>query len=135
MSNFIKKHKLIIYILILLVPIGLATKFYTGINYFWVNNSLSDILYEIFWSLLLFILFPKIKILTNVLIIFIITSGIEVLQLVDHHLLATARSTFLGKILLGTTFVWADFFYYFLGCLISYFILFYHKKQLDKAKS
>ncbi len=123
------KHKKILTILILLIPIGLGTKYYSGIGYRWVNNSFGDILYIIFWSLLLFLLVPKLKIHVNVITIVLITSLLEILQLVKTDFLIQIRQTFLGKLLLGTTFVWSDFLYYLIGGLVSYMILKIYSKN------
>jgi len=127
-------HKNILTTLILLIPVGLGTKYYSGLCHEWVNNSFSDILYIIFWSLLLFLFLPKMKIHVNVLIIVLTTSLLEIMQLVKTDILLQIRQTFLGKLLLGTTFVWSDFLYYLIGGLISYAILniYSHKKQITK---
>jgi len=117
-------------ILFLLVPIGLGTKFYKGNNYFWINNSFSDVLYEIFWSVLLYLLIPRLKIFYNLIVIFIATSIIEFLQLVKTPFLLELRSSFLGKTLLGTTFVPMDFVYYAIGCILSFIILIIHRKSV-----
>ena len=130
--KYLKKHKNLIILLILLIPIGLGTKFYKGNNYFWINNSFSDVLYEIFWSVLLFMFIPKLKIFYNVLSIFLATSIIEFLQLVKTPFLLELRSSFLGRTLLGTTFVPMDFIYYAIGCFLSFFILLRHTKSIDK---
>jgi len=130
--KYLTKHKNLIILLVLLVPIGLGTKFYKGDNAFWINNSFSDVLYEIFWSVLLFILVPRLRIITNVILIFVATSIIEFMQLVKTPFLLELRSSFLGKTLLGTTFVPMDFVYYAIGCLLSFIILIIHTKSLTK---
>ncbi len=116
-----------IMLLILLIPIGLGLKFYNGPFEFWINNSISDIVYEIFWCLILFLFLPKSSPLKIALLIFIITSIIEFSQLWHPHFLENLRSSFLGRILLGTTFVWSDFFYYVLGCIFGWKIMLYFR--------
>ena len=128
------KNKSLITFFIILIPIGFGTKFYSGIFAPWVNNSLSDVIYEIFWAIFLFLLFPKLKIIYNVLIIFLFTSVIEFTQLINTPLLNLIRSNFIGKSLLGNTFVWSDFFYYALGCTISYYILINQRKSYSSSK-
>lgn len=113
--------------LLIIVPLGIYTKFYNGIGEQWVRDYAGDILYEIFWCLLIFSFVPKIKsqqsIAKIVVWVFSITCCLEVLQLWQTPILNLARSTFLGKLILGTTFVWWDFPHYFLGSLLSYFWL------------
>ena len=133
--EYLTKHKNLFILLILLVPIGLGTKFYNGNNYFWINNSFSDVIYEIFWSILLFLLIPKMKLIVNIATIFIATSIIEFLQLVKTPYLLKLRSSFLGKTLLGTTFVPMDFVYYAIGCVLSFVILLIHTKSVAKTNN
>jgi hypothetical protein len=44
---------------------------------------------------------------------------VEVSQLSDAHVLVLARSTVLGRLVLGTTFVWSDIPLYGLGALLG----------------
>ena len=129
------KYKKLTLFLILLIPIGLGTKFYCGRFAFGVNTSLSDVIYEIFWAVLIYLVFPRISIKQNIAGVFVATSILEVLQLVKTPLLTTIRSNFWGKILLGTTFVWSDFFYYAMGCMIGYIILVIHRKSIVKQEA
>jgi hypothetical protein len=109
---------------LVITPIGFLTKFYRGLLGDWVNNSLGGVLYEIFWILVLFLLFPKRKYLNIIpILVFGITSALEFLQLYRHPILDTIRSTFIGRTLIGTSFVISDFFYYALGCLAGWIIL------------
>lgn len=107
--------------LALLTPVGFSTKFYTGPGRNWVQNSLGGVLYEIFWILLVFCAFPSRKSLIRIAVsVCLITSALEVLQLWHPQFLQAVRATFLGSVLLGTTFVWSDFVYYAIGCLLGW---------------
>jgi len=116
-----KKRIATVISLLVIVPIG----FYGKCGCFgpateWVNDSLGGVFYEIFWCLLLFLVFtngsPKI-IATSVLTT---TCLLECLQLWHPPFLETIRSHFIGRTILGTAFVWSDFPYYFLGSWIGY---------------
>ena len=121
---FMTKIRLYTFLLIVVItPIGFYTKYYNGFGEYWVNNSLGGILYEIFWCLILFFILPKAKPLKIAGTVFIITCILETLQLWHPPFLQAIRRTFIGKTLIGTSFVWSDFFYYFIGCSISFFIL------------
>lgn len=98
--------------LFLIIPLGFYTKFYQGPWENWVNNSLGGVFYEVFWCLIVAFLFPKWRPWKIALGVFLITSLLEVLQLSDTGILTFARSFFIGKVLLGTSFVWSDFLYY-----------------------
>jgi hypothetical protein len=121
MTLFRRKWTLIS--LLVLVPIGLATKFYTGPVQFWVNNSLGGVLYVVFWSILLYLFAPKLTILKNVVAVFSVTCALEVLQLWHPALLQNIRGSFFGATLLGTTFAWSDFFHYAIGAVLSLLLL------------
>ncbi len=119
-----------IIILIILIPIGFYTKFYHGPFYYWVNNSLGGILYEIFWCLALLLFLPKTRPYKIALGVFIITSTLEILQLWHPTFLMQIRRTFIGRTLIGTSFVWSDFFYYSIGCIIGFLLL----RMLQRGK-
>jgi hypothetical protein len=101
--------------LALVVPAGFYSKFHTGPGAAWVNNSLGGALYEVFWCLLAALVFPKAKPLVVAAAVFTATCILEGLQLWHPPFLQYPRSFFLGRVLLGTTFVPTDFFYYLLG--------------------
>jgi hypothetical protein len=106
--------------LMVIVPLGFYTKFYAGPAAGLVNNSLGGVVYEVFWCLLLS-LFPGTSrpgvIAASVLIV---TCCLEFLQLWHPPFLEILRSTFIGRTVLGTSFTWSDFPYYFLGCGIGW---------------
>jgi hypothetical protein len=107
--------------LVIIVPIGISTKFYHGIGVQWVRDYLGDVLYEMAWCWFLFIFFPTKKAVWRIpLSVFVVTCCLEFLQLWHPAWLQAIRATFAGRMLLGTTFVTADFFYYAIGCLLSW---------------
>lgn len=106
--------------LLAVTPAGFYTKFYHGPGYYWVNNSLGGILYEIFWCLLVFFLLPRVKPFTIAAAVFIVTCVLECLQLWHPHFLGVVRANFMGSTLLGTTFVWSDFVYYIIGSFFGW---------------
>jgi predicted neutral ceramidase superfamily lipid hydrolase len=125
MSNDNIKRSYIIKALVLLVliPLGFYTKVYRGPCQDWIQFSFCDFLYEIFWCLLLSLLFPKQRPMVITLAVFIVTVALEFLQLWTLPFLQTIRSTFLGRTLIGNNFVWSDFIYYITGCAAGYFLI------------
>ena len=109
-------------LIIIITPLGFYSKFYSGSGAYWVNNSLGGILYEIFWCLVAFLCLPKTRTYKIAGTVFIITCILEILQLWHPPFLQTIRSTFMGKTLIGTSFVWSDFVYYLIGCVIGLFV-------------
>lgn len=115
----------ILLFLLFLVPLGFYSKFYDGPAALWVNNSFSGILYEMFWCVVVLFFLPAVKPLYVTLWVFAITSLLETLQLWHPPLLQSIRSTFIGQTLIGTSFVWSDFFYYLTGCVGGFSLLYF----------
>ena len=110
--------------MLVIVPLGLFSKRYDGFASKWVNDFSGDILYETFWCLFVFLLFPTRQAANQIpLWVFSATCGIEFLQLWHQPVLDSFRSTVLGKLLLGTTFSWWDFPHYAVGCIIGWLFL------------
>ena len=105
--------------LLVIIPLGFYTKFYSGPAAAWMNNSLSGVFYVIFWCLVLFLIIEARSwlIVTGV---FVVTCFLEFLQLSDHPALEFIRHFYLGRVLIGTVFVWSDFAYYALGCVLAW---------------
>jgi len=58
---FKRKYAIKILIILIIVPIGFYTKFYSGPLQKWVSYSLGDFWYEIFWCLVISLFFPNLK--------------------------------------------------------------------------
>jgi hypothetical protein len=115
-SSFLTKQRIMTVVsLLFIVPVGFYSKFYTGPAADWANNSLGGFFYEIFWCLLIFLFSEKIKPWKIAGSVLLITCGLEFLQLWHPLFLEIPRSYFIGRTILGTTFSWSDFPYYFLG--------------------
>ena len=128
--KFDKKKRQILLLILITTILGFASKFYEGTFELWVNNSLSGMFYEIFWCLVAFLFFNNY--LSISIIVFIVTCILEFLQLWHPVFLEYIRNSFIGRTLIGNSFSYNDFIYYFIGCLISYVIMkkindFYYK--------
>jgi len=122
--------------LALVIPLGLASKTYSGPAAGWVEGYSGDILYEMAWMFLIAGLCPTLVksrqgILRLALGVFGVTSVFEFLQLWQPDWLQAWRATLPGKLILGTTFVPLDFLYYALGCLLGTGILLFWRRQLN----
>jgi hypothetical protein len=117
--------------MIIIVPVGLYSKFYSGQAARWVNDSLGGVLYVIFWCLFAFLLLSNIKPWKIAVAVFAITCSLEFLQLWHPPFLEYFRSYFMGKILLGTTFTWSDFPYYLVGGGIGWLWLKFLQKHSE----
>jgi hypothetical protein len=107
--------------LAIVTPLGFLFKLYAGPGHRWLNNSAAGVLYEIFWCLVLFFVWPQRRYATRIAAGVLVATGVlEVLQLWHPRLLEQVRATFLGQALIGTTFAWEDFPYYVLGCMLGW---------------
>ena len=104
--------------LLIIIVMGFLFKFYTGSAHEWFNNYGAAVFYEIFWCLFVFLLLPR-TVRQIPLWVFGVTCGLEFLQL-WHPAILEFRSTFLGRMLIGTTFSWWDFPHYVLGCVLGW---------------
>jgi hypothetical protein len=118
-----KNRLLIILGIIVIVPAGFLTKFYTGPAQSWVNNSCGGLLYEVFWCLVFALLFPTARPVKIALWVFLITCCLEFLQLWHSPFLEIIRINFIGRTILGNSFNWGDFPYYVLGSSAGYALL------------
>lgn len=101
--------------MIIIVPLGLYSKSYSGQAANWVNNSLGGVLYVIFWCLFAFLFLSNTNPWKIATAVFAITCFLEFLQLWHPTFLEILRSNFVGRTILGTSFTWLDFPYYIVG--------------------
>lgn len=118
------KRVLILLFLLLIIPLGILSKTYGGIGQEWVQDYSGDVLYEIFWCLLISWFTPPNKDRSKLLKIaggvFAVTCTIEVCQLRFDLVPVAIRASFLWRMLLGAGFDWWDFPHYALGSLIGW---------------
>ncbi len=131
---FFLKRKWILATLFIVTLAGFSSKWYSGPAHRWFNNYGAGLLYEVFWCLIVFFFIPNKKHATSIAIgVFAVTCILETLQLWNPPFLQLLRSTFLGKAILGTTFVWWDFPHYVLGCALGWLCMRLLSKGTDKA--
>jgi len=115
-----KKIRWTLISIIIIVPLGIYTKFYSGQAARWVNDSLGGVLYVIFWCLFAFLFLSNTKPWKIATAVFAVTCFLEFLQLLHPTFLEFIRINFVGRTILGTTFTWSDFPYYLMGCGIGW---------------
>jgi len=114
-SGFLVARLYTILSIVVIVTVGFYAKFYSGPAQNWVRDSLGGVFYVIFWCLVVFFLFPNLRIEMIAFLVLIFTCIPEFLQLWHPPFLQYLRSNLTGRGILGTTFVWSDFPYYFAG--------------------
>ena len=106
-------------LLAVVIPLGVASKFYEGPAQFWVRWNAGGILYVVFWILLVLLVWPTLSSRLVGVTVLGITCLLEVLQLWQPSALGAIRSTFIGHALIGSTFSWWDFPNYVLGTVLG----------------
>ena len=102
--------------LAVIVPIGFYGKLaYRGPAADWVRNSLGGAFYVIFWCLVFSFLLPAVRTSRIVVWVLAATCCLEFLQAWHPAFLEFLRSFFVGRTILGSSFDWFDFPYYFIG--------------------
>lgn len=114
-----------------LIPLGLVSKAYHGPGSAWVQGHLGGMVYVVFWCLAALLVWPRARPWLIALFVFVATCGLEFMQLWQPERLQQIRASFVGAALLGTTFVWADFLYYALGCALAWLIMHLMKRNPD----
>jgi hypothetical protein len=105
--------------LLIVTPLGFATKSYPGPGSAWMQHYAGGVLYVMFWILVVLAVRPGLSPRRVAIAVFLVTSALEVLQLWHPAWLEALRAPFLGKALLGTTFAWWDFPHYALGAVAA----------------
>jgi hypothetical protein len=109
--------------LVVIVPLGFATKFYAGLGAEWTQGASGGVLYELFWCLVFQFLLPRAHPSVISLAVLTGTCALEFLQLWHPPFLEALRGNFLGRTLLGDTFAWSDFPHYFAGSALGWWWL------------
>jgi hypothetical protein len=122
-------------VLIVLIPIGLMTKWYSGPCVTWTNNYAGGLLYEVFWCLVIAFLWPRFSAVWISTGVLAATSLLEFLQLWQHPFLMVIRSHFIGRTLIGSSFSWLDFPNYLAGCVLGWALIRFLKIKAASASS
>jgi len=105
--------------ILVLVPLGVGTKFYGGPGAGWVQAHAGGVLYVVFWTLVVLGGWPRLSPWTAAGAVLVATSILEGLQLWQPPLLEAIRDTFVGHAVLGSTFSWADLPHYVVGAALG----------------
>jgi hypothetical protein len=119
LASCIFKRRWTLVAIALITPLGFYSKFYRGPGSHWVNNSLGGVLYVVFWSLIVSVIFKRARPWTIASMVLLVTCTLEALQLWHPGFLEVIRSTFIGVTLIGNSFSWLDMLHYLVGAIAS----------------
>lgn len=117
LSPLVRYRLWLVLSLVVLVPLGYGVRFAGNA---WWNDVLGSIAYEVFWVLLGAALWPQLPLRWVAVGVCLVTVAIEVLQLWQNPTYLALRSTFLGRLVLGNTFLWSDFPPYVVGSWVGW---------------
>lgn len=107
----------------LIAVLGLATKVYSGPGPSFIRASSGGLFYVMFWCLAVLWIHPRLSPNRIALGVLTWTCALEFLQLWQTPWLETIRSSFIGRTLIGSTFAWSDFPWYFIGAAAAWQIM------------
>lgn len=117
MSKLLRYRFALLISMIIIIPMGYFIRFAAN---GWINDFLGSLAYETFWILLVAFLFPRLSLAWTAVGVCLATCAIEFLQLWQHPWYLAAKATFVGRLVLGNGFTWADFPPYFVGSGIGW---------------
>lgn len=117
-SRMASRRRLLVWLLVI-TPLGIASKAYAGPGEAWVNTSSGGVLYVVFWTLVAAWLVPGTSTRRLAAVVLAVTCALETLQLWHPPFLDRIRATYLGHAVLGSTFSWWDYPHYVLGALLG----------------
>ena len=120
---FSHKQNILLLYLIVLVPLGISSKLYTGPWHVVVSDKLAGSFYVIFWIILFAMILTRYNFNKIILMVTLITCLLEFSQLLKLDFLISIRATFIGRSLIGSSFSWTDFPFYFIGAGVAWLLL------------
>lgn len=121
-----------IFLIIVLIPIGLLTKVYTGFGSDFVTDYMGGIIYVMFFIVLAALVFPEANPIMISLIVLSITCLIEFSQLIQNDLLNSLRTHFLIRLLIGSVFNIFDFIFYVIGAVLGYGVFMILRNRIEE---
>lgn len=113
---------ILIICIIIIIPLGYFVRFHAPAPE-WINDSLGSIAYQILLMLLVAFFLPKAEPVWLAIWVCLASCAIEFLQLWQPPFLQAIRATLPGRLILGNTFTWSDFPFYFIGSFVGWLVM------------
>jgi Protein of unknown function (DUF2809) len=119
-----QKYRLALLIgMVLIIPLGYSVRFATGLGSPMFQDIFGSIAYQVLLMFVVAFFFPRMNLVKIAIGVFIVSSAIELLQLWQPPFLQAIRATWVGRVLLGNTFLLEDFPPYAIGCFFGWICL------------
>jgi len=109
--------------MVCIIPLGYFVRFSKGLHAPLLQDIGGSLAYQILLMFGVAVLFPRLSLMKCAVGVFVFSCAIEFLQLWQAPFILEIRATWPGRVILGTTFIWADFPPYALGCVIGWLLL------------
>lgn len=120
----IKPYRLALLVCIVcIIPFGYGVRFSTALNAPLLQDIVGSVAYQVLLMMVVAFICPRLSLGKCAVGVFIASSAIEFLQLCKAPVLLALQATWLGRVILGNTFLWSDFPPYALGCAIGWIAL------------
>jgi len=113
----------------IIILLGYGMRFSQGMNAPLLQDIGGSVAYQILLMLVLAFIWPRLSLLKCAVGVFFFSSALEFLQRWQSPFILGIRGTWVGRVILGTTFTWSDFPPYALGCLIGWVMLRYLRRR------
>lgn len=122
-SQRLLQYRIILIIcIIVIIPLGYFVRFHAPVPE-WIRDTLGSIAYQILLMLLVAFFLPKAAPVWVAIWVCFASCVIEFLQLLQSPLLQAIRATLPGRLILGNTFTWSDFPFYFIGSFLGWLVM------------
>lgn len=109
--------------MVCIIPLGYFVRFSKGLKAPLLQDIGGSLAYQILLMFGVAFLFPRLSLAKCALGVFAFSCAVEFLQLWQAPFILAVRATWPGRVILGSTFIWADFPPYALGCGIGWLLL------------
>jgi hypothetical protein len=109
--------------MVCIIPLGYFVRFSKGLNAPLLQDIGGSLAYQILLMFGVAFLFPRLSLAKCAVGVLAFSCAVEFLQLWQAPFILEIRATWPGRVILGTTFIWADFPPYALGCLLGWIVL------------
>ena len=106
-----------------IIPLGYGVRFSTALNAPVLQDIGGGLAYQVLVMMLATFVWPRVSPGRCAAGVFVCSSAIEFLQLCKAPFLLALQATWLGRVILGNTFLWSDFPPYAIGCVLGWGVL------------
>jgi hypothetical protein len=120
--------------MVCIIPLGYFVRFSKGLHAPLLQDIGGSLAYQILLMFGVAFLFPRLSLMRCAIGVFAFSCAVEFLQLWQAPFILAVRATWPGRLILGNTFIWADFPPYALGCLLGGLLLRSLRRRFKSAR-